>query len=262
MLIALRLDESRQLCPVLAERLMSFLGQNQPVVPVPNLILQFLKRLADYARFLVVAACFRHVPCLLRALAKIVKIALVQPLHLVGKTRKFFKRYHRRTALSSATAHYPDCLVKGRHLDLQPCAPLGRRLHQWLSMVLARMFQPCIQIPRLIRDWVCCHRRLVGGRRSLVTHLLGRHHRRVLGCNLPAAILLLQPLLLQQLSMHIKIPHCARRTPYLFKQLQPPLRRAIKSRRLSESNSGPSTLRSRNRLSSIASIRRVPVRVS
>ncbi len=104
MFITLRLYQGGQLGSVGTERVMRFFGQDQPVVPVPDLVLQLLERLADSTRFPIVAARFGHVSGLFGPLAEVVKITLIQPLHLVGKTSKLFERDDRRTALASAAA--------------------------------------------------------------------------------------------------------------------------------------------------------------
>ena len=56
MLVALRLDQRRQFRSVCTESGMSLFSQHQPVMPIPDLVLQLLERLAHSARIPVVPA--------------------------------------------------------------------------------------------------------------------------------------------------------------------------------------------------------------
>ena len=95
MLVALLFDERDELKCRIAKGLMSFVGKDQPVVPVADFILEFFERIADALSLSVTAGSqFGDVARLLRALAKIMEIGGVQHLHLCSQTGKCVQRHH------------------------------------------------------------------------------------------------------------------------------------------------------------------------
>ena len=79
---------------------MRFLGKNQPVVPVTDLILQLLQCGPDSFRFLIaLRRQLGDVARLLGSLAKIVQIGGIQQLHLGGQPREALQSYDARILL-------------------------------------------------------------------------------------------------------------------------------------------------------------------
>ena len=83
MALALGLKKAGDLGGLIAEGSVRFFGQNEPVVPVADFVLEFFEGLADLARLeVVVRGEFGDVAGLLGPLAEFMKVAGVEELHL------------------------------------------------------------------------------------------------------------------------------------------------------------------------------------
>jgi len=81
--LAFGLNESGEPGSLIAERGVSFAGQDEPVMPVADFVLEFFEGLADLARLeVVVRGEFGDVAGLLGPLAEFMKVAGVEELHL------------------------------------------------------------------------------------------------------------------------------------------------------------------------------------
>ncbi len=210
--VPFRLDQCDKLYRAGAPRSMSLISQHQPVVPVPDLVLQLLQRLAHTSRFAVPAGGqFGDIARLFRSLAKIVQIPRMQRLHLRRQTRKPLESHHRRRLRLPA----PQTPRSQRRLQSRYTLVKFRQRHgslrfQLLSQRLSPALQPCVQLIRLLRQRrhappsPGCLQRWPGG--NCIRHCLVP---RVLPCFFRIHRSLRQ--LAQQLPMHIQIPHRPRR---------------------------------------------------
>ncbi len=91
--------------------------ENEPVMPIADIILEFFERLGDGFGGSVVCARFGDVASVLRAFAKVVKVGFVELRHLVREAGKGFESDHGcgfRLAARCIGGHGLGGVFKGR----------------------------------------------------------------------------------------------------------------------------------------------------